>query len=127
MEALRVYEQRGYSSQFGAREGGDIKCFQCGTLSDPDTFEMHSMRRIEGVSDPADESLVAALVCPNCSAHGTLTVSYGPMASPEDNEALRRMKDAREALRAGEWHSELWSREGGGPPGGGAGPASPPR
>ena len=108
MDALALYEERGYDTQFGTRQGGQVKCFTCGTLSASSDFEMHSMRRVEGVSDPADEALIAALVCPSCDAHGTLTMMYGPMAPPEDNEALRLMKDAREAIRNGTWHAEHW-------------------
>lgn len=126
MDALRVYEERGYTTQFGTREGGQIKCFTCGRLSDPNSFKMDSMRRIEGVSDPADEALVAALSCPECNAHGTCVMMYGTMAPPEDNLALRKIDDARVALQQGTWHREGWPEVG--PPGsrsGGAGPDSP--
>lgn len=103
MDALRLYEQRGFTGQFGVREGGAVKCFSCGSTAEPETFEMQSMRRVEGASDPSDMALVAALECPECGARGTLTISYGPAAAAEDNEAIRRMGDVREAIRAGEW------------------------
>lgn len=109
-EALHLYEERGYTGQFGAREGGAIKCFGCGALNEPSSVPMDSMRRIEGVSDPDDMSMVAAVQCPSCGARGTLTVMYGPMAPPEDNEALRRLTDAREALRtSGTWDRDGWA------------------
>lgn len=128
MDALEVYEERGYKSQFGAREGGTIKCFTCGEATSADRVEMDSLRRIEGVSDPADEAIVVALHCPACSARGTLTLMYGAAASPEENDALRLLKDAREALRHSVQHGE-WRNPGlvgGHPPAGGAGPGSPP-
>ena len=116
-----MYEERGYKGQFGAREGGAIKCFGCGTSNDASSVIMDSMRRIEGASDPDDMSMIAAVQCPQCGERGTLTVMYGPMASPEDNEALRRLGDAREAMRtSGTWDRGEWSphedERGQGPP-----------
>lgn len=124
MDAIRLYEERGYGAQFGTRAGGEVKCFTCGNASHPDDLEMRSMRRVEGVSDPADEALVAAVVCPRCDAHGVLTMMYGPMAPPEDNEALRHMRDAREALRQGVWNAPEFDSGAG--PTGGDGPPGPP-
>ncbi|GEM_PF-3010525 len=99
-DAIQDYESRGYKGQFGAREGGRVMCFTCQTRNDPKAVELDSLRRIEGVSDPADMSVVAALRCPKCGAWGTGTFMIGPMASPEDNDALRLMDDVRRCLQS---------------------------
>lgn len=98
-DAIAYYESRGYKGQFGAREGGQVMCFSCQTRNEPATVRLDSLRRVEGVSDPADMALVAALRCPQCGAWGTGTFMYGPMAAPEDNEAIRKVEDIRQCLQ----------------------------
>jgi hypothetical protein len=92
LDAIHDFERRGYGGQFGAREGGRILCFTCQTRNDPREVRLDGLRRVEGASDPADMAVVAALRCPRCGARGTGTFMIGPMASPEDNEALRLLQ-----------------------------------
>lgn len=101
LEALREYEGRGYGAQFAARPGGEVKCFTCGWRNKAVQVRLDSLRRIEGVSDPADMAVVAALECPHCGARGTAVMKYGPDAPPEDGEALRLL----ETLRKSTWQS----------------------
>jgi hypothetical protein len=98
-DAIQYYVDRGYKAQFGARVGGAVMCFACQTRNDPKLVELDSLRRVEGSSDPDDMAVVAALRCPNCGAWGTGTFMIGPMASPEDNEALRLMDDVRRCMQ----------------------------
>ena len=98
LDAIRGYEARGYLGQFAAREGGAMECFTCHRISPPSDVRLDSLRRIEGVSDPADMALVAALKCPNCGAEGTATFKYGPGATPEEGEALRLIEDVRACM-----------------------------
>lgn len=99
-DAIQYYESQGYKGQFGAREGGAIMCFSCQTRNDPAGVRLDSLRRIEGVSDPADMALVAALRCPACGSWGTGTFMFGPMAAPEDNDAIRKVEDIRACLHS---------------------------
>lgn len=101
LEVLREYEQRGYTGQFAAREGGDIKCFSCGARMAPQEVEMESLRRVEGVSDPADMALIGALACPRCGVRGTATFKYGPDAPPGDGDAMRLLEDVRKRMGHG--------------------------
>jgi len=55
-------------------------------------FEMFSLRRLEGASDPDDEAAVVALVCFNCAAKGTIVVMYGPQASAIEGEILAAVR-----------------------------------
>lgn len=96
-DALREFEARGYVGQFLVRDGALVECRQCGTVHRPPDVRLEGMRRIEGVSDPADMVFVGALVCPECGERGTATLQYGPMASPEDSEVLRELDNQRTA------------------------------
>ena len=90
IEALEHLEGEGYGAQFIARDGGMIECATCRTVRHASEMTGdHRLIRLEGASDPADMVAVAALHCTNCDARGTLVLSYGPEASPEDADILR--------------------------------------
>ena len=95
IEALALYERKGFTGQFAAREGGCIKCFTCGSCLSARDVSLHQESRVEGVSDPDDMAVVAALTCGSCGARGTATFGFGPQATPEDAEALRLLHDDR--------------------------------
>jgi hypothetical protein len=94
-EALEQLESQGYGGQFAARAGGMVLCATCRQESPAGAVAVDQIYRTEGVSDPADETAVAALTCPRCGARGTAVLTYGPEAPPEDAEVLRLLKDAR--------------------------------
>ena len=56
---------------------------------------MHSLRRLEGASDPAEMMAVVAITCPRCEARGVLVLGYGPAAAVEDSDVLRALDDQR--------------------------------
>lgn len=56
---------------------------------------MWSLRRLEGASDPDDMLAVVAVQCPECGRRGTVTLGYGPAASPPDGDVLRALDDRR--------------------------------
>jgi hypothetical protein len=88
-DALQEFESRGYIGQFVIREGGLVECGSCHAQHRPPDVPVEGMRRIEGVSDPADMVYVGALRCPQCEATGTATIKYGTLASREDAIVLR--------------------------------------
>jgi hypothetical protein len=57
---------------------------------------MHSLRRLEGASDPDDMLAVVALECGVCGVSGTMVLGYGPAASDIDGDVLRALQDRRE-------------------------------
>ncbi|MBV8304525.1 MAG: hypothetical protein JOZ04_09970, partial [Acidimicrobiia bacterium] len=89
-EILAMYEADGFTSQLGARAGGRILCFACRFEAPAEDFELVSLSRTEGVSDPDDMLAVAALRCPSCQCQGTLVLNYGPEAGEEDVDVLKR-------------------------------------
>jgi hypothetical protein len=38
---------------------------------------------------------VCAVACPSCATRGTLVLTYGPEATPEDDDVLEQLDDAR--------------------------------
>jgi hypothetical protein len=90
-EILAMYEGQGFTAQFGTRPGGHIVCFSCHYEGPAEDFELASLSRTEGASDPDDMLAVAALRCAKCGVDGTLVMGYGPEASEDDVEVLRRL------------------------------------
>jgi hypothetical protein len=91
---LAEYAAAGYAGEFSV-DDEHVRCGSCGSASDPDSVELHSLRRLEGASDPADMSAVLALTCPVCHSNGTVVVMFGPQAQAAEAELLSRMQDHR--------------------------------
>ena len=87
--AMAEDEMARNGGQFRADEGGCIHCFTCSRDFAAADVDGSSMRRLEGVSDPADMLLVLGVTCPHCGTGGSLTLSYGPEATIADAEVLR--------------------------------------
>ena len=51
---LAELEAEGYRGQFGAREGGVVRCFTCRHEFAPEAASVETLRRLEGASDPDD-------------------------------------------------------------------------
>jgi hypothetical protein len=91
-EILAMYERDGFTAQFGVRPEGRIICFSCRFEAPAEDFELVSLSRTEGASDPDDMLAIAALRCPKDGAQGTLVVNYGPEADEDDVEVLQRLE-----------------------------------
>jgi hypothetical protein len=93
---LDGYATAGYHGSFGPLDGGRVRCDTCGSELDSGSVRMLSLRRLEGASDPDDMIAVVALECGVCGARGTMTLGYGPAATAEDSDVLRRLQDGRD-------------------------------
>ena len=87
-----MYEGEGFTSQLGTRPGGRIICFNCHFEAPADEFDLVSLSRTEGASDPDDMLAVAALRCPKCQCQGTLILNYGPESSEDDADVLKHLE-----------------------------------
>lgn len=96
---LRAFARDGYTGHFVVHRDGRIECSACHRRLAPRDVTVRSMRRVEGASDPSDMSVVGALECTNCGAHGTATFLYGVHAPPEHAEALRNLHQERATQR----------------------------
>ena len=97
VDVLTGYAEAGFDMDFLALDGGRVACGRCGHEADATTFELHSLRRLEGASDPADMAAVLALRCPICDADGTLIVRFGPEATAEEAQLLELIRDRRDS------------------------------
>jgi len=90
------YESAGFTTAFLIRDGGTITCRHCGQTSPARQFSLHSLRRLEGASDPADMVAVAAVHCPSCEARGLLVLPYGPEAGEDETLVYLALDDHRQ-------------------------------
>jgi len=94
-DVLAGYSQGGFDSSFVVTDDANLECVECGTVSEPESVSMSSLRRLEGASDPDDMVAVVALTCPACGAKGTTVLGYGPIAAPQDSDVLKSLRDDR--------------------------------
>ena len=95
MEILSYYSQDGFTGDAYATEDGMIRCDTCSSLVTPEHVDVHSIRRLEGQSDPSDSLGVIALVCPVCGAKATMVLKYGADASVGEIAIWQETNDAR--------------------------------
>lgn len=89
-------EGEGYTAEFRVVEGGAVACPGCGEEREPEQLDVEAIARYEGVSDPDDEQSDLGVRCTVCDTRGILTTAYGPDASADEGEVLRRMNDVRQ-------------------------------
>ena len=94
-DVLEAYALGGFTSSFVVSDDSRLECIECGTVSSPTAVSMSSLRRLEGASDPDDMVAVVALTCPSCSSKGTLVLGFGPMATVQDSDVLKSLRDDR--------------------------------
>lgn len=90
VEALEDLKKEGYTHDFNIHNNslhstnGDI------TLS-PKDFEIDKFYRFEGMSDPADNSIVYAISAPRHKVKGTFVNAYGVYADDISEELLKKL------------------------------------
>ena len=72
-----------------------MRCASCSGLHRPDEVQIERIIRIEGASDPGDESIVFGLSCAQCATRGVLVSAYGPSASGEEAMVVTTLLHAR--------------------------------
>ncbi len=99
-EVLAGYAEGGFSSSFLVTDDCQLECAECGAVSPANSVSMSSLRRLEGASDPADMIAIVAMTCPACGARGTVALGFGPMATLQDSEVLKNLRDDRGDAKA---------------------------
>ena len=92
---LAHYEHAGFTGEFEI-DGEGLRCATCTTTSPAGEFAMHSLRRLEGASDPDDMLAVVAITCPACATPGVVVLKFGPEASRAEAELLGAFQDLRD-------------------------------
>src|SRR5689334_5349363 len=94
-EVLAGYADAGFNGIFTAGADASIECNSCGATNPASAFQMSSLQRLEGASDPDDMLSVVAISCPNCKRDGVLILGFGPNASAEDSDISKSLQDFR--------------------------------
>ena len=96
VDAIDGLRRIGFTTDFFATADGQLGCRGCDGSHDPAEMRLAHRVRFEGSSNPADESLLLALIC-TCGAIGLYSAAYGPATPPEDSEVLTRFaqRDSR--------------------------------
>ncbi len=91
-EVIAGYVQDGYALAFYVAEDG-LRCPD-GNMVGVGDVAIHSLRRLEGASDPADEVSVVAVDVTGYGK-GTIVLRHGPAASPAEAQLLGLAHDLR--------------------------------
>jgi len=86
--------QAGYDEVFSGETGG-IRGAKKGFLHRPDQLRIERIERFEGISDPADETIVLALRCTEHGCRGTYVAAFGKDMPSTDATLIRKIPDAR--------------------------------
>ena len=95
VDVLRGYEADGWTTTFELLEDGSLRCGACGRTISSDAVKVHSLRRLEGASDPDDMLAVIAVTCPHCDSGGVVTLNYGPEMTEGQVALLHHAQDHR--------------------------------
>jgi hypothetical protein len=91
-DRMRELHAAGWTEQLSVDDGG-LRCDGCGCWSAPEDVEVGAVYRFEGVSDPADESILFAISMP-CGHRGVLPAAYGKDTSPDVADVVMRLRRA---------------------------------
>ena len=95
VEVLNDYEDAGWVTSFEVLEDGSVRCGTCLATTPPGTLEIHSLRRLEGASDPADMLAVIAVRCPSCGGGGVIVLNFGPEMTEGQVRLMHHAEDRR--------------------------------
>lgn len=95
VDVLRGYEEDGWTTTFELLDDGSLRCGTCGKTIPSDAVKVHSLRRLEGASDPDDMLAVIAVTCPHCGSGGVITLNYGPEMTEGQVALLHHAQDHR--------------------------------
>lgn len=92
-EAVNDLAKRGYTTDFLLQE--EKECLLCknGSLElSPDEFVIDEVYRFEGISDPADESIVFAISSPGHNIKGLVINSFGADFGYRSSKLVEHLK-----------------------------------
>lgn len=87
-DVISELQRRGYTGDFAVAPSRAVRCLTCQATTSAEELVIDARSRLEGASDPADNSVVFALGCPACGTQGALVVRYGPEAGADEADLL---------------------------------------
>ena len=91
LDALNGLKKRGYTIDFNLAFD-HVKCVDTGVCLSPSEFEITEYYRFEGISNPADSSVVYAIAAKDGSPKGALVTGYGMYSERLNEEMLQKLK-----------------------------------
>ncbi len=91
VEAIAAFDASGYREIFRAQSNG-LCASHVGRTFPPNLLKVDHRARIEGDSNPDEETLVFALRDPDSDLKGTYTVAFGPNMDALDADTLVLLK-----------------------------------
>lgn len=89
--ALSDLDSRGYNLDFNLTANG-LECKSINLMLMPEQFEIEEFYRFEGMTDPADSSVVYAIAASAGNLKGVLVDGYGVYAENVSPELLDKLK-----------------------------------
>ncbi|TAE37120.1 MAG: phosphoribosylpyrophosphate synthetase [Runella slithyformis] len=95
VEALNDLKSKGFEHDFNL----DVHCLSCHSIGQslrPDEFEIVDFYRFEGMTDPADSSILYAISSKDGQFKGTFINAYGTYADEMSDDMIEKLKIHRQ-------------------------------
>src|SRR5437867_3179525 len=87
IEAIERLRGCGYRTHLFAIGGAQLRCSGCGELFGAEVATVDEVVRFEGISNPDDQAILAAIVTP-CRHYGLFIAAYGVYTTANDADVL---------------------------------------
>lgn len=91
VEAINHLREEGYTEDFNIKPNC-LECINRGIELNPDEFEIDGFMRFEGMTDPADSSILYIITSDKHNIKGTLVNSYGAYSDPEMAKMMDKLE-----------------------------------
>lgn len=91
-EAVNDLQKRGYTTDFKLCDDA-LECPMLELKLHPEHFEIVEVHHFDGMTDPADESIVYAIESKDGKIKGMLINGYGIYSDSLSDEMLKKLKD----------------------------------
>jgi hypothetical protein len=91
LEAINAFDAGGFREIFRADHEG-LRASHDDRVFTPASLQVMARARIEGDSNPDEETLVFALRDPDTDLKGTFTIVFGPNIDPLDEEVVQSLE-----------------------------------
>lgn len=91
-EVLNELKGMGYTNDFNLNKNC-LVCYENALTLHPDEFVVDKHFRFEGITDPADESVIYAISSTKSNIKGTLINAYGVYSDDLSNEMVRALQE----------------------------------
>jgi len=89
VHAINDLKYKGYQCSFDFENGG-MRCLQNEKIYSADEMQIDAQYRFEGMTNPADSSIVFAVRCHD-GVKGTIVSAYGPYANAKLVQFMKEM------------------------------------